>query len=30
VLLAALGEDEGDVVMLLLGAEAEDFIDYGA
>jgi len=29
VLLAAFGEDQGDVVVLFLGAEAEDFVDHG-
>ncbi len=28
-LLAAFGEDQGDVVVLLLGAEVEDFVDHG-
>ena len=28
-LLAAFGEDQGDVVVLFLGAEAEDFFDHG-
>src|SRR5258707_1458771 len=30
VLLAAFGEDQGDVVALFLGAEAEDFVNHGA
>ena len=29
MLLAAFGEDQGDVVVLLLGAEVEDFVDHG-
>src|SRR6266404_4313339 len=29
VLLAAFGEDQGDVVVLFLGAKAEDFVDHG-